>query len=104
MPGCASAASKVLCTLVIGEQDARLFRRGPHLIRSLRCQYDFTNAVYAVVSLYVTGVTVASQGRRSPRAKQWEEPPHMTAHANSTAEADLPPLTSGPHRKRIGLI
>ena len=28
----------------------------------------------------------------------------MTAHAESTAEAELPPLTSGPHRKRIGLI
>src|SRR6201988_2960690 len=28
----------------------------------------------------------------------------MTAHTESTAEAELPPLTSGPHRKRIGLI
>ena len=28
----------------------------------------------------------------------------MTAHADSTAEAELPPLTNGPHRKRIGLI
>ena len=28
----------------------------------------------------------------------------MTAHAASTAEAELPPLTSGPHRRRIGLI
>src|SRR6476646_9671866 len=32
-----------------------------------------------------------------------EEPP-MTTHTDSAAEADLPPLTSGPHRKRIGLI
>src|SRR6478752_1827772 len=28
----------------------------------------------------------------------------MTAHADSTAEAELPPLTDGPHRQRIGLI
>ena len=28
----------------------------------------------------------------------------MTAHADSVAEAELPPLTSGPHRERIGLI
>ena len=28
----------------------------------------------------------------------------MTAHADSAAEAELPPLTDGPHRKRIGLI
>ena len=28
----------------------------------------------------------------------------MTAHADSAAEAELPPLTSGPHRQRIGLI
>src|SRR3954465_1242117 len=28
----------------------------------------------------------------------------MTAHADSVAEADLPPLTSGPHRRRIGLL
>jgi MFS transporter, SP family, major inositol transporter len=28
----------------------------------------------------------------------------MTAHAESVAEAELPPLTSGPHRQRIGLI
>ena len=28
----------------------------------------------------------------------------MTAHADSVAEAELPPLTSGPHRQRIGLI
>ena len=28
----------------------------------------------------------------------------MTAHAESTAEADLPALTDGPHRQRIGLI
>ena len=28
----------------------------------------------------------------------------MTAHAASRAEAQLPPLTDGPHRKRIGLI
>src|SRR6478736_3786026 len=28
----------------------------------------------------------------------------MTAHAASVAEAELPPLTSGPHRRRIGLI
>jgi major inositol transporter-like SP family MFS transporter len=28
----------------------------------------------------------------------------MTTHAASAAEAELPPLTDGPHRKRIGLI
>ena len=28
----------------------------------------------------------------------------MTTHAESAAEAELPPLTSGPHRQRIGLI
>ena len=28
----------------------------------------------------------------------------MTAHAASAAEAQLPPLTDGPHRKRLGLI
>src|SRR6195952_145832 len=28
----------------------------------------------------------------------------MTTHAASAAEAKLPPLTDGPHRKRIGLI
>jgi major inositol transporter-like SP family MFS transporter len=28
----------------------------------------------------------------------------MTAHAASAAEAELPPLTDGPHRKRIGTI
>jgi MFS transporter, SP family, major inositol transporter len=28
----------------------------------------------------------------------------MTAHAASAAEAKLPPLTDGPHRKRLGLI
>ena len=28
----------------------------------------------------------------------------MTAHAASAAEAELPPLTDGPHRKRLGLI
>jgi MFS transporter, SP family, major inositol transporter len=28
----------------------------------------------------------------------------MTAHAASAAEAELPPLSEGPHRKRIGLI
>ena len=28
----------------------------------------------------------------------------MTAHAASAAEAQLPPLTHGPHRKRLGLI
>src|SRR5690242_13602598 len=30
--------------------------------------------------------------------------PYMTAHAASASEAELPPLTPGPHRKRIGLI
>ena len=28
----------------------------------------------------------------------------MTTHAASAAEAQLPPLTDGPHRKRLGLI
>src|SRR5215470_6806697 len=28
----------------------------------------------------------------------------MTTHATSAAEDELPPLTEGPHRKRIGLI
>lgn len=28
----------------------------------------------------------------------------MTAHAESPAEAELPPLTNGPHRQRIGVI
>src|SRR6185437_6251082 len=30
--------------------------------------------------------------------------PRMTAHAASASEAELPPLTEGPYRKRIGLI
>ena len=28
----------------------------------------------------------------------------MTAHATSASEADLPPLTQGPYRQRLGLI
>src|SRR6478752_3661139 len=50
----------------------------------------------ALPGRYVAAAATSSRNR--------QRSPCMTAHPASAAEADLPPLTAGPYRKRIGLI